>query len=162
MRGFTLIELLVVVLIIGILSAVALPQYTKAVERARMTEAIMAVEAIAQANQLYYLSNGDYTGDINDLDIEYALPDTVYGSRTPAKVGKDFIYAASNDASVQYAIALVTRRKDSADLKGWKSYTLTIHKNGAKSCTFYSEVTNYQRSLCLEWSGGNNTDFTQK
>ena len=74
-RAFTLIELLVVVLIIGILSAIALPQYTKAVRKARVAEARMILKNLVDATDLYYLSNNDLIcpdssdGETSDLDI---------------------------------------------------------------------------------------------
>ena len=68
-RGFTLIELLVVVLIIGILTAIALPQYQKTVEKSRATQAITLLRSVAEAQEVYYMANGEYATSFNDLDI---------------------------------------------------------------------------------------------
>ena len=68
-HGFTLIELLVVVLIIGILAAVAVPQYQKAVYKSRAMEAVSMLKAITEAEEVYYLANNEYTDDISKLDV---------------------------------------------------------------------------------------------
>ena len=71
-RGFTLIELLVVVLIIGILTAVAVPQYQKAVWKSRYTQAKTMAKSLSDAMEVYYLDNGAYTADLYALDVQVA------------------------------------------------------------------------------------------
>ena len=69
--GFTLIELLVVVLIIGILSAVALPQYTKAVNKAKAAEAWTLGKAFFDAQNIFYVDSGHYASSLDELGVEF-------------------------------------------------------------------------------------------
>ena len=76
--AFTLIELLVVVLIIGILAAVALPQYNLAVEKSRISEAKTLLKSIVDAEEVYVMETGggDFQGTDNLKELDITLPGT--------------------------------------------------------------------------------------
>ena len=143
-QGFTLLELLVVVLIIGILAAIALPQYKKVVEKSRMAEAVTNVKAIAQAQQRYYLVNNEYVDcqGLNSLDIELSWKNYNYGG-CPAKQTSNFVYT-SGPWSVGSEIAMAQRNPE-----GHK-YIVYISKDNPNriSCWSYSTASDIQKELC--------------
>ena len=88
-KGFTLIELLVVVLIIGILAAIALPQYTRAVDKTRSVQAISILNTMYKAMQVYYMSNNSYPSSLQELDI--SLP--AYQRQTTSDTEENYFYS---------------------------------------------------------------------
>ena len=81
--GFTLLELLIVIIILGILAALALPQYLRTIEKGRSSEAIIHLGMIRIAEINYYAEHRIYTDNFDALDIDDPndLPTPPVGTR---------------------------------------------------------------------------------
>jgi type IV pilus assembly protein PilA len=79
-EGFTLIELLVVIIIIGILSAIALPSFLNQANKAKQSEAKTYVGSMNRAQQAYYLEQNTFalTGEIGSLGLGIATQTSNY------------------------------------------------------------------------------------
>ncbi len=148
--GFTLIELLVVVLIIGILAAVALPQYEIAVEKSRAAEAIVLVSSIANAEKVYYLANNEYSGDINKLDFDFPGTPTVYPSNgVPGFQTKHFVCRPTGGSWTD-ALAVCNR------LPYGTTFAIVKLKNEKMVCRYYSTKG---EEICKTLGTKNGTDY---
>jgi len=115
-KGFTLIELLVVVLIIGILSSIALPQYTKAVEKSRAAEARAFLADFVTGQTIYHMAAGQYAADADKNNMDVSLPYStlknftaggIIGGGSGATKDKVGIVLTRNSSSMPYALQVV-------------------------------------------------------
>ena len=159
-KGFTLIELLVVVLIIGILSAVAMPQYTKAVEKARAAEAFVILKDIHQKSHLYALEGGDFPAtscpsspSYEDMGIEISGTSLVKLAGIDMLCNKHWCYAhhstdlVGGDCGAGLGTAFRLNNANTNPSQDNVLYSIIITSDGKFEC--YIDNDNYCRMLNL-------------
>lgn len=148
-KGFTLIELLVVVLIIGILSSVALPQYEMAMEKARLAEPQQNMAALQRAIDIWLLTNRypkaetQFTGTSGGgLDVDLGLSCSAKECSS-----KNFIYN-SFMTSGGTSFITVCRGSSTSDCLFQLEYDRPFGKRSSWTKTCYSSGTDMGKKIC--------------
>lgn len=121
-EGFTLIELLVVIIIIGILSAIALPSFLNQAAKAKQSEAKTYVGSVNRAQQSYRIENPSFAGSVDALQI--GIPTTT----------TNYVYALST--ADQTSTSITATAQDPKSLKSFSGgvVILTSGQTSAAAC----------------------------
>ena len=117
-RGFTLVELLVVVAVIGILAAIAVPQYSDHVMRSKIAEATATLSEHRVRMEQYFQDNRTYVGAC------------AAGTVAPTPTGRYFTYACSNLAATTYTVTAT-----GVASQGMNGFVYTINQANARATT---------------------------
>ena len=143
-RGFTLIELLVVVLIIAILAAIALPQYQKTVAKTSMAHLLTVGRVLHEAQERYYLEHGEYTNNLDLLDVSIDTAGFSY-----IFDGNVIVLSDKRQPKLRYVwYPRHLYGKDSPN----KSY------NNQRECRVYDKNNEMLKRICQETTGRSGTD----
>ena len=153
-KGFTLIELLVVVLILGILAAMAMPQYFKAVERSRMSEAVSLLSSIASAQQRKYLQINKYSEKYKGLDVvpqgEFSEDDKTFYTKGADGNGFEIKLAGTTYTAGQ---ATATRAANGSSSDTGLNYQYSLSRYYASNDTTCTGGNNNGKALCADFCG---------
>lgn len=116
--GFTLVELLVVVAVIGILSAIAVPQYSDYVMRSKIAEATATLSEHRVRMEQFFQDNRTYVGAC------------AAGTVAPVPTGRYFTYACSNLAATTYTVTAT-----GVASQGMNGFVYTINQANARATT---------------------------
>ncbi len=137
--GFTLVELLVVIVIIGILAAVAVPQYQKAVTKARFAEAGLVLNALWKACALHELEHGEYAcsrASLEDLNID--IPGQTITSWFGQKQTDYFVYKLTAPSELPAAY-YNPHKIDPAGEEASLTVCLYVDEEGNINCSYMEE-----------------------
>jgi prepilin-type N-terminal cleavage/methylation domain-containing protein len=147
-QGFTLIELLVVIIIIGILSAIALPSFLNQAKKARQSEAKTYVGSLNRGQQAFYTENDSFTSSIDAMGVGIATQTANY------------TYIAATNVNTGTNIFAANYSNSTNSGSGLKNYggVVSLRTAGANS-----EVTSQAfmcETLVVDVSGGNAVSTT--
>ena len=117
-RGFTLVELLVVIAVIGILSAIAVPQYSDYVIRSKIAEATATLSEHRVRMEQFFQDNRTYAGACTA------------GTVAPTPTGRYFTYACSNLAATTYTVTAT-----GVASQGMNGFVFTINQANTRATT---------------------------